>query len=723
MPDNITTGRKNPYPGISSVLLGIGEKAKRDGVKALEKETSLLIRDGKIYVEFVHGDVTDLDKGIDAVMLNRRLGVKINNVYKNRASAWVELNRLIPLARQMPAGYLMEEVYIHDEDDQGPVLINSATYLANTSGGRGIRIAILEQNYIGLTTARIMGQAPTLANSQLINMTGDLFEAPGTAHGTHSVQTVFDHAPEAEYFIIKIGGLADMGAAVQICIDNGVHIISHSLSRYNTGWGDNTGVACAAVQDASDNGILFFTSAGNRNGTHWQGNFSDPNNNQWHNWNGNNERNSFTVSGHPDTLGRIQLHLQWSGPSTVNHYDLYLYDAENVTLLDLSTNTNGFETINFTTDIDREVFFRVRRNNIPGVPPPAFEVFNHGRRCTDFSQSSTRGSTTSPSNSTAANLISVGAVPRHRYESDSGTDGIIAGYSSRGPTNGGRIRPHLCAPTNTRVVTPTGAIGSYGGTSCATPNAAGAAAAFWSGHPQLNAEGVRRILFAKAGIYKDWGASGNDNIYGRGGLYLYDYHRNNRYILDAATNTAVVPRLPYISMWQMESAANVASNLRGIHLDPVDNIPLSGAVFNKPMLYRAARPTTIRPGANALMFQEDDDMAMETIEDFAYFYDDAELDASFFKEPAEITLDQGLHIFPNPMQSSATIEYRLERPAKVLVNIMDINGKLVHQLVNANQDAGVQRITFDRGELPSGVYLCQLHTDHVHHATRIVIGR
>ena len=181
-------------------------------------------------------------------------------------------------------------------------------------------------------------------------------------------------------------------------------------------------------------------------------------------------------------------------------------------------------------------------------------------------------------------------MPYGDYNDPAGTSGILASYSSRGPTNGGNQAPDICSPTGTTTVAYGGA---FGGTSCATPNAAGTAAAFWSGHPFLSASGVRRILFAKAEIYKDWGASGDDNLYGRGGVFLFDYHIDNRYILSAAGNTASAPTLPYYSIEDVDNDAVVPENLRVYYLDKDATAPGTSIIINKPMLYRSLPGTTI----------------------------------------------------------------------------------------------------------------------------------
>ena len=78
----------------------------------------------------------------------------------------------------------------------------------------------------------------------------------------------------------------------------------------------------------------------------------------------------------------------------------------------------------------------------------------------------------------AFNVIAVGAVD---------TDGVIAGFSSLGPTADGRIKPELVSVgRNTVVVGRNGAIARGGGTSFASPFLAGFIASLWSINPYLH---------------------------------------------------------------------------------------------------------------------------------------------------------------------------------------------------------------------------------------------
>ncbi len=699
IPVEIELPPKDEFTTISSSLANIARLAGQGTAIALERAqaSAMTVRENTVYVEIINGGVNDLERKVDVQQLQDLLDVEFTTSYLNRASAWVPVERLLEVSAMLPPEHTLLEVVNPELDNQGPGLVNSDSYNTAGAGGAGLTIAVIDGGYAGLTAARTAGAAPTVANSTQFNYTGDAFESGGS-HGTSCLETTFDHAPNAQYLIMKINSLSDMGTAVQDAINNGADVISHSLSRYNTGWDDGTGPACAAAQNAATNGVLFFTSAGNRNGTHWQGTYSDPNGNNWHNWAPFDEQNDFTINGSPMFPGAVFAYLQWDSPSTVDHYDLYLYEDGTDILLASSTNTNGFEFISYSTTSVENVYLAVRAVS---ANPPEFELFNHARFNTNFEYATATGSTTSPSNATAGNVVSVGALPRVSYNSPAGTNGIIAGFSSRGPTNSGNQGPDLCAPTNTTTTTRPG---GFGGTSCATPNAAGAAAAFWSGHPQLSARGVRLILYRKAALYHDWGPAGADNLYGRGGLELYDYHVDNRYILRDGGNLASVPTLPYYDMTNVDDDIVVPANLRMIHLDDEDLVAASGTLINKPMLYRSIGGTLVSDGSVAPLVGDTDAVQARRAPP------QPEVAAEI--EPLTTPSANRFEAFPNPFGTTISVVYELAETAPVRLRLFDANGRLLQTLVDQLEaPPGTHQVDVDARHLAAGIYFCKLESD------------
>jgi len=66
--------------------------------------------------------------------------------------------------------------------------------------------------------------------------------------------------------------------------------------------------------------------------------------------------------------------------------------------------------------------------------------------------------------------------------------------------------------------------------------------------------------------------------------------------------------------------------------------------------------------------------------------------------------------YPNPFNPSTQIQFSLPEPGLVKLKIFDVLGRLVRTLVDGPMQAGRQSVTFDAGNLPSGMYLYRLET-------------
>ncbi len=75
--------------------------------------------------------------------------------------------------------------------------------------------------------------------------------------------------------------------------------------------------------------------------------------------------------------------------------------------------------------------------------------------------------------------------------------------------------------------------------------------------------------------------------------------------------------------------------------------------------------------------------------------------------PYEYWLGQN---YPNPFNPQTRIDYTLIRPEHVDLHIYDLNGHLICSLVGQQQPAGRHSVTFQAGDLASGIYVCRLST-------------
>ena len=64
--------------------------------------------------------------------------------------------------------------------------------------------------------------------------------------------------------------------------------------------------------------------------------------------------------------------------------------------------------------------------------------------------------------------------------------------------------------------------------------------------------------------------------------------------------------------------------------------------------------------------------------------------------------------YPNPFNPSTLIQYSIAEPGNVTLEVYNMLGQKVAQLVNGIQNAGAHTIQFDASALSSGVYIYQL---------------
>lgn len=502
---------------LSSDLIQIQKRSRslgstsRAAESARQRAAGFQVRaDGKILVELIGRDG---DSAISNEVILNAGGEPVRS-WRARSSAWIALADLDQLANSVPNTTRIEPVMPLNFDaiaGEGPVVAFSDEYRDAGFDGTGITIAVIDGGYAGLSDAQAAGDAP--ASPTIVNYTSASVESNGS-HGLGCLESVYDHAPGATYRVYKVGSLTDVGTAVADCVANGVDVITHSLSWYNEGWADDTGTACQAAALASDNHILFFTSAGNRAQQHWKGTFWDTDSDSVHQWGGTDETLNMTVG----PGGGGSFYLSWNTAGASRDFDLYLYDGAGNILAQSTNGPDQFERIfwvNPSMTSDMNVNLRVVRVSGPAA---TIEVFNHARRrCTWLEHQDPLSSITSPSNSTKLNVLSIAAVDRLDFGVAEGSTDVQQAYSSRGPSNSFNNGVDFSGPTNVRAFSYPG---RFGGTSCATPNAAGIAAVLWSCDPSQPASKIRNHLIDWAVHLKDWGINGLDTTYGFGGIHI-----------------------------------------------------------------------------------------------------------------------------------------------------------------------------------------------------------
>ncbi len=77
--------------------------------------------------------------------------------------------------------------------------------------------------------------------------------------------------------------------------------------------------------------------------------------------------------------------------------------------------------------------------------------------------------------------------------------------------------------------------------------------------------------------------------------------------------------------------------------------------------------------------------------------------------------------FPNPANTTTSVNYSLDNAAQVALNLYDINGKLVRNLVQGTVGAGSHRVDISTADLQEGVYFYTLTTDKMTATKRMTV--
>jgi len=79
--------------------------------------------------------------------------------------------------------------------------------------------------------------------------------------------------------------------------------------------------------------------------------------------------------------------------------------------------------------------------------------------------------------------------------------------------------------------------------------------------------------------------------------------------------------------------------------------------------------------------------------------------------PTEFSLEQA---YPNPFNPTANINFALPAASTVKLQVFNLRGQLVQTLVDGYRDAGYHEVTFDAGNMASGMYIYRIQAgDHV----------
>jgi subtilisin family serine protease len=367
--------------------------------------------------------------------------------------------------------------------------------------GAGVKVGILDPEVS--KSSRYLGTAlpkntPVFLGG-CVNNRGQSVDDEGL-HGPAAAEIVHAMAPEAQLYIAC--SLGDDDAAIQWLVQQGVRVISYSAGGIY-GRRNGTGRSQDRINRLARQGILWVNAAGNDGRTFHRGQLSGGSG--WHAFAPGKNAMGFKTKS---VAGSVKLTLIWSQWDTalISDYDLYIFDAS-MNELAKSANRNTTlrqpsETISARLKPGTQYFVGIRAN--PGARAASFILNIHNAGSVEYLVPS--GSLGQPADAVGA--LSVGAVSWNTSK--------LAPYSSRGPTEDGRLKPEISAPTEVSSVVYKG---NFAGTSAAAPHVSGAAALVWGRNPQFTRDQVVNFLLGRA---RDMGPQGPDNDFGHGCLDMGD---------------------------------------------------------------------------------------------------------------------------------------------------------------------------------------------------------
>ncbi len=471
---------------------------------------------------------------------------------------------------------------------QGVSATNLSDWHSVGYNGTGTTIGIFDLGFSGWQTRQSTNDLPPADRLVLMDYSSAYdFEPDITAqkHGTACAEIAYDMAPGSTIYLYAFNTEVEFANAVSDYMDvEGKRIASLSVGWVNAGPYDGTGLLADVITAATNDGILWLTSAGNQQTQHWSGiatqygssnaiAFADGNINLF----GPDINYVWNISAGDE----LSLYLEWNDwnggrTGNQNHIDydieLYRWNSGSWILVSKSMNnqcsTSAFpmEAIGYTVPSGQAGYYGFaiyRVTSRSGTTCPnnfghwlnlhtysGFFTYGVGAN-NSFSINNHCNSITIPADSD--NSITVGAANFYTRQ-ETPTYGLET-FSSFGPRNsagGGDPgltvnKPDLVAwdGVNTTSYGLSPIYGGYyehgdsgfWGTSAAVPHVAGLIAVVWQDNPTFNASQLRTYLQTRATHKGDGGACGG-NVSDQNNRYGWGYlaHGNQAPVLDNSSN-------------------------------------------------------------------------------------------------------------------------------------------------------------------------------------------
>ena len=357
-----------------------------------------------------------------------------------------------------------------------PELDQTETDIPGSSDGESLGVQQAHENGITGEGAKVgvidTGFDPDnqAIESNVINTQSYRDSVGDPKHGTSVAEIVTRTAPDSQLLLVSAGTGTDVEAAIDYLRGQDVDIIVFS-GGFVIPEDDGTHFLTDEINDATNDGTLFISAAGNYAQRHWEGQFRDTDSDDYHEWAENGDELNCLPDCNTGYSGEITVYVAWSDTGEESHYRPSLVNP--VTRKTIVSDDNRPVATSSTRRYTKLSVENIRSqpvdlviDHVSGPADDEIEVIiTDGPR--EMQRNIPASSISAPADVPTA--LAVAAYQRGPRQ--------IAPYSSRGPTDDGRTGVGVTGYTNIMIAN--GLYESrdiFTGTSAAAPYVGGVAA-------------------------------------------------------------------------------------------------------------------------------------------------------------------------------------------------------------------------------------------------------
>ena len=225
------------------------DSAEKVITSSLRKEIDEYLNQGKENIRIVLNTADDTDE-----LANRIEGYGGQILRKRPNFMAVEIpvdkvNQLIRESSSIEYSRLPFKFFPSGEVTEGVALTGTSIFHDTIYKGAGVKVAVLDVGFKGLTEAIAAGELP---GDVITHDFSNLGLETEYFHGTACAEIVHDMAPDAELHLLKMGDEIAGYEVIDYCIKNNIDIVSLSVGTFGTGPGDGTGPLDEAFDELRD---------------------------------------------------------------------------------------------------------------------------------------------------------------------------------------------------------------------------------------------------------------------------------------------------------------------------------------------------------------------------------------------------------------------------------------------------------------------------------------